>query len=55
MHKGTLTYRDGRVYEGEFEHNVPNGKGSIKLSNQASVVLEGQWQNGSMISLSLEK
>ena len=57
MFKGKLTYRDGRVYEGEFERNVPNGFGTIRLSNQASPnsVLEGQWLNGYMISLSINE
>jgi hypothetical protein len=57
MFKGKLTYRDGRVYEGEFERNVPSGLGTIKLSNQASPnsVLNGQWLNGYMISLSINE
>jgi len=55
MSNGKLTYRDGRVYEGEFERNVPSGKGMLKLSNQASSVLEGHWLNGYMISLSINE
>ncbi len=39
----TITYPDGSSYKGEFENNLKNGKGVLKLSN--GDVYNGYWKN----------
>ncbi len=45
--KGTYFYaeRGGRIYEGEFRNDRPEGFGIYKTSN-GKVIYEGQWVNG---------
>lgn len=42
---GVLKMQDGRKYEGEFQHNLPNGLGTLYDANGNKVVT-GYWQNG---------
>lgn len=55
MHgKGVYTWKDGRVYDGEYVEDKKNGYGvyrwadgrSNKLTNIFTLVYEGQWENG---------
>ena len=41
----TVFYEDGSVYEGEFKHGKPNGKGSM-TSYDNKTIYDGDWVNG---------
>lgn len=47
MHgQGTLTYADGTVYEGNFEHNKRHGRGRIRYASGEEY--RGEWFRGFM-------
>ena len=41
---GLRQFKDGSEYEGNWKHNMPNGKGKFKYSN--GDVFEGQFTDG---------
>ena len=44
MDKGTLTFRDGDKYVGEYKDGKPNGQGTQTLPNGWKYV--GSWKDG---------
>ncbi len=43
--KGKYIWKDGKYYEGEFENNLPHGKG-IKYYSNGNILYEGNFING---------
>jgi len=44
-----LHWKNGDIYEGNFEKNLPNGFG-IKYSANGIIIFEGFWKNGKPVS-----
>ena len=48
--KGVLKMQDGRIYEGEFQHNLPNGMGTLYDPNGRKQI-SGIWKDGAIARL----
>lgn len=44
--KASFTFPDGKVYEGDFENDLPNGVGCMTFPNGDTY--DGHWKNGKM-------
>ena len=46
--QGTFTYKDGRVYCGDFKFGKPHGRGKMEHRNE-NIIYEGSFQDGEMV------
>jgi hypothetical protein len=43
---GTLNFKNGDVYEGEFKNSKPHGQGKMTFNNKDGRIYTGEWMKG---------